>query len=36
LIRLEKEENLMSVEEKVKKIITEKLSVEMEELVPEA
>jgi acyl carrier protein len=26
----------MSVEEKVKKIITEKLSVEMEELVPEA
>ena len=31
-----KEENEMSVEEKVKKIIAEKLSVEMEEIVPEA
>jgi acyl carrier protein len=31
-----KEENEMSVEEKVKKIIAEKLSVELEEVVPEA
>jgi acyl carrier protein len=32
----EKEEKFMSVEDKVKKIIAEKLSVELEEVVPEA
>ena len=31
-----KEENQMSVEERVKKIIAEKLSVDLEEVVPEA
>lgn len=32
----EKGENLMSIEDKVKKIIADKLSVDLEELVPEA